>query len=502
MRFVYLSFLFFVTALFFLSCKHSGVISVNHKFEQKQLHADYLILKNILESKHPSLYWYTSKDSMDYYFEYYNNKIQDSMTEQEFTWKVVAPLLNKIHCGHTTVMRSYENIKQSKNKKNPSFPLELKVWNDTMAVVGNLNPKDSIFKRGFIIKSINGVEAKDILSKMLHHLSEDGYAHNVNYIRISSNFPVMHNYVFGLSKEYHILYSDTTGNILSTVLPLYVPGKDTIKHITKQDSVVNTKKIETAKIKKITKYRSLQIDSSGQFATMRLNTFSNGRLRNFFRKSFRTIRKNHIPNLIVDIRTNGGGNVSTSTLFTKYFSDSKFKVADSVFSKSKTVKPYSKYFNGKWLNNLGFAFVAKKKSDGQYHLTRYERKYFKPKVKNHFNGHAYVLINGPTFSASCLFVNAIKGQQHISIVGEESGGGWYGNNGIFIPEVKLPNTHIRVNMPLFRVVQYRHENQNKGKGIWPDIYIPTSYDALKKGYDMKMKVVKEMIFNSNKQLVP
>jgi len=498
MRYFFLPFLFCVS-LFFLSCKHSSVISVNKKYEQKQLHEDYHVLKNILESKHPSLYWYTSKDSMDYYLEFYKNKIHDSMTEQEFTWQVISPLLNKIHCGHTSVMRSKQSIKQNKNKKSPSFPLELKVWNDTMAVVGNLNPKDSIFKRGTIIKSINGIEAKDILSTMLDHLSEDGYAHNVNFIRISSNFPAMHNYVFGLSKEYNILYADTSGNILSAVIPLYVPGKDTTKLTKKPDSVVNTKKIETPKIKKITSYRSLQIDSSGQFAVMRLNTFSNGRLRSFFRKSFRTIRKNHIPNLIVDIRTNGGGNVSTSTLFTKYFSNTKFKVADSVFSKSNTVKPYSKYFKGKWLNNLGFAFVAKKKNDGQYHLSRYERKYFKPKVKNHFNGHAYVLINGPTFSASCLFVNAIKGQRNISIVGEESGGGWYGNNGIFIPEVKLPNTHIRVNMPLFRVVQYRHENQNKGKGILPDIYIPTSYEALKKGYDMKMKVVKEMILYSNKQ---
>jgi hypothetical protein len=54
-------------------------------------------------------------------------------------------------------------------------------------------------------------------------------------------------------------------------------------------------------------------------------------------------------------------------------------------------------------------------------------------------------------------------------------------------------------MPLFRVVQYRHKIQNKGEGIWPDIYIPTNYDALKKGYDMKMKVVKEMSMNSKKQ---
>lgn len=494
MRFFYLLF-FFCIASIILSCNSSGVISTNHKFESKQLHSDYSLLKNILELKHPSLYWYTPKDSMDYYFDYYKNKIQDSMTEQEFTWQVISPLLNKIHCGHTSAMRSKENIRQSKNKKYPSFPLELKVWNDTMAVVGNLNPTDTLFKRGTIIKTINGISSAEILSKMLDHLSEDGYAHNVNYIRISSNFPAMHNYVYGLSKEYSVTYTDSSGKLLSTVIPLYVPEKDT----SKSDTDLIDKKKVTPKIKKITNYRSFRIDSSGQFAIMRLNTFSNGYLRSFFRKSFRTIRKKHIPNLIVDIRTNGGGNVSTSTLFTKYFSDTKFKVADSVFSKSNKVKPYSKYFKGKWLNNLGFIFVAKKKSDRQYHLTRYERKYFKPKVKNHFIGHAYVLINGPTFSASCLFVNAVKGQKNISIVGEESGGGWYGNNGIFIPEIKLPSTHIRVNMPLFRLVQYRHENPHKGKGIWPDVYVPTNYDALKKGYDMKMKVVKEMILNPDEQ---
>lgn len=495
MRIFYLLFFFCIASLL-LSCNPSGNISINHKFESKQLHSDYSLLKNILESKHPSLYWYTSKDSMDYYFDYYKNKIQDSMTEQEFTWQVISPLLNKIHCGHTSALRSKENIRQSKNKKYPSFPLELKVWNDTMAVVGNLNPKDTLFKRGTIIKTINGFSSAEILSKMLDHLPEDGYAHNVNYIRISSNFPAMYNYVYGLSKEYSVTYTDSSGKLLSTIIPLYVSGKDT----TKSDTALIGKKIVTPEIKKITNYRSLNIDSSGQFAIMRLNTFSNGHLRSFFRKSFRTIRKNQIPYLIVDIRSNGGGNVSTSTLFTKYFSDAKFKVADSVFSKSNKVQPYSKYFKGKWLNNLGFVFVAKKKSDGQFHLMRYERKYFKPKVKNHFNGHAYVLINGPTFSASCLFVNTVKGQKDISIVGEESGGGWYGNNGIFIPEVKLPSTHIRVRVPLFRVVQYQHENQHKGKGIWPDFYIPTNYDALKKGYDMKLKVVKEMILNPEKQL--
>lgn len=481
--------LILICSLFVISCGHSRHASSNGAFGKKQLCEDYDLMQQVLVAKHPSLYWYTAKDSMDFYFRFYKSLIQDSMTEEAFNWQVLSPLLNKTHCGHTSVTKTKKQIRVSKKIRFPSFPLELKVWNDTMAVVGNLNERDSIFKRGTIVKSINGVEAKTIIATMLDRLSEDGYSHNVNYIRISSNFPRIHQYVYGLSKAYQVNYLDSSGNLLSAVLPLFIPGKDS----SARDTVTKKVTVKTPKVKKINNYRSLQIDSSGRYAVMRLNTFSSGHLRHFFRHSFRTIRKRHVPNLIIDIRTNGGGNVSTSTLFTKYIASAPFKVADTVFTRSNNLKPYTKYFKSKWLNDIGFAMVTRKRADGQYHLARYERKYFKPKKKNHFKGKSYVLINGPTFSASCLFTNAVKGQKNVVVVGEESGGGWYGNNGIFIPEVKLPNTHIRVRMPLFRVVQYRHDEQNKGKGILPDIYIPTSYEALKKGYDMKMKVVKQLI---------
>ena len=62
-----------------------------------------------------------------------------------------------------------------------------------------------------------------------------------------------------------------------------------------------------------------------------------------------------------------------------------------------------------------------------------------------------------------------------------------------IPDITLPNTHLRVRLPLFRLVQYKHVAQNKGLGLMPDVYIPTSYEALIKSYDKKMQVVMEMI---------
>jgi C-terminal processing protease CtpA/Prc len=167
-------------------------------------------------------------------------------------------------------------------------------------------------------------------------------------------------------------------------------------------------------------------------------------------------------------------------------------VADSAFCVSRTLHPYTRYIKGKFINNLAFLFLTHKKDDGNYHFGIWERRTYRPKHNNHFGGDLYVLINGQTFSASTLFSHAVKGQTGITLVGEEAGGGNYGNNGIMIPDITLPNTHLRVRLPLFRLVQNNHGIKD-GHGVMPDIYIGTSYDALIKGHDKKMEVVMEMI---------
>ncbi|MEO7049393.1 MAG: S41 family peptidase, partial [Ferruginibacter sp.] len=325
------------------------------------------------------------------------------------------------------------------------------------------------------------------IQTMFNYLPQDGYADNVNYIRMSANFPYFHRNIFGLSKEYAVTYLDSSGKEQRTILPLFVSTKDT----TKKEEVEKN----MPKEKRIKEYRSLDIDSSRKFATITLNTFSKGNLRPFFRRSFKKLRKENINNLVIDVRSNGGGRVGLSTLLTKYITRSPFKVADTLFAKAQSLAPYTKYIKGKFLNNIQLAFITHKKADGNYHLRHLENKLYKPKKVNHYNGKVYVLTNGPTFSASALFCNAVKSQKDILLVGEETGGGWYGNDGIMIPDITLPNTHLRVRLPLFRLVQYKHIAV-KGTGIIPDIYIPTNYPALINGVDKKMEVVKEMINKS------
>jgi hypothetical protein len=459
------------------------------KYSRQQLQQDYTILKNILEKKHPSIYWYTAKDSMDQYFKNYYAAIEDSMAELEFNWKILVPLLAKIHCGHTSIGMSKAYNKWVSNKRYPSFPLFLKIWNDTMVVTANLNTKDSILKRGTIITSINGLSANEMLKVFFDYLPKDGYANNINYIRLSANFPFYHRNIFGLSKNYNVQYLDSSNTSKTITIPLYNPPKDTTK---KSKPAIKTKSKKQIKKERLQSIRSMVIDTANNTAIITLNTFSTGKLRKFFRQSFKKIRKQKIKNLVLDLRSNGGGKINLFTLLTKYLSRKAFKVADSTYAVAKSLKPYTKYFSGKILNNAALFFSTRKKKDGLYHFGLWERKLYNPKKNNHFDGDVYVLTNGPTFSASTLLCNIVKGQKGITLVGEETGGGWHGNNGIIIPNIILPNTHARVRLPLFRLVQYNHVEKN-GTGIIPDVYVEPDYDALKKGEDKKMKIVKELI---------
>ncbi len=472
----------------FLSCSVSKNYNPNKKYSKETLREDYTFLRNVLEKKHPSLYWYTPKDSMDYYFNEGYDAIADSMTELQFGWKIIAPLTATIHCGHTSFSMSKGWNKFIKNKKIPSFSLYLKIWGDTMVVVNNLNSNDSLIKRGMIITSINGIKSGDMIDRMFDYMVEDGYSDKVNYIRLSASFPYFHRNIFGLYKTYNVGYIDSTGKEKNIVLPYYAPPSDSLGKQKKTVPGIKEKKI--TKREKLENIRSLTIDTSA--AVMTINTFSKARLHHFFKKSFRQIRMKKIDNLIVDIRANGGGDINNYVLLTKFLRNSPFKVADTAYAVSKTFRPYTKYISSGFFDNLGLLFVTRKQKDGNYHFRYWERHTFKLKRKNHFEGKIYVLTNGLTFSASSLFCNAMKGQDNVTLVGEETGGGWYGNSGIMIPDITLPRTRLRVRLPFFRLVQYNHIPV-KGTGVIPDIYIGSNLKDVINREDSKLEKVRKMI---------
>jgi C-terminal processing protease CtpA/Prc len=465
----------------------------NRAYSAEQLKQDFELTEKVLEKTHPSLYWHITPDSLAKVIQSCKQRIQDSMTADQFQWQVMAPFLHEIRCGHTTVGRSRKATRWLKKYPAPYLPLQVKNWKDTLVVVAAERRSDSLFRRGLQLIAIDGISAPEIIHRMHQVLSLDGYASTVNEARISSNFAGLHRQLFGIREKYGITYLDSNGLVKTDSIKLYRPGKkDSGSVASKKQSATKSVKPKK-KTPKLERYRSLSIDSSNQWAIMRLNSFQKGHLRHFFKQSFKALHERNIPNLILDLRANGGGYVQLSTKLTRYISRKPCRVADSAYAITRNTRTFRRYFNGWITQDIGLRIMSGAKRGNHFPAYAFERKWHKPYSKLHYNGHVYVLTAGQTFSASTLFANAIKGQQGITIVGEETGGGHYGNSGIIIPTFTLPHTQLRVRYPLYRLVQFNHQENTKGKGIQPDWEIPPQMDAIKKGIDLKMKLVKDRI---------
>lgn len=137
-------------------------------------------------------------------------------------------------------------------------------------------------------------------------------------------------------------------------------------------------------------------------------------------------------------------------------------------------------------------FVTRKRGDGNYHFGYYERHYFRPKKKHHYDGKVYIITGGNSFSATTLFAGALRNQENVIIVGEETGGGAYGNSAWFRPDFTLPETGVRIGLPLFRIVIDKSLPKN-GRGVQPEIKAGPSVEAIKKRIDFKLQKVMDLI---------
>ena len=487
----------------FISCSRktsflaSGDPEFSRKYPPESLQKDFDALRGVLEKFHPSLYWYTPRDSMNMIFDLYRSAIRDSMTQQQFGFSVIAPVTTAIRCGHTSFSFSKKYNREMRGVRLPSFPIFLKVFSDTMLVAGNLNKKDSLLKRGTYITSIDKYRSADLIRTMFRFMPVDGYAENMNYSRLSRAFPYYHRNIFGLKKNYQVGYTDSLGNQGITTVPVFEPQADTAAKKTGGPGAGQPQQKRPGRKERLEGLRSLHLLPHGDgavsgTAVMTLKSFEGkAELNGFFRRSFRMMEEKKVGNLIIDIRANGGGKVNMSSLLASYIRPTKFRVADTAFAIRKGFAGTGNMFGMRMFNALILGLFTKKGPDGNYHFGYWEKHDFKPRKKYFFRGNVYVLISGPSFSAATLFAHTLKGQPNVTLVGEESGGGHYGNNGLIIPNITLPHTGIRVRMPLFRLVQYQHPSKD-GRGVRPDVHVGPSREALMKGEDRAMKKALEL----------
>ncbi len=481
------------------SCTSSGkTYNPQKKYPPAVLQADYTLFRHILETSHTGIYWYTTKDSMDYYFDRVYKSLNDSMTEIQFRDQL-AYVISKIDCGHTTMKGSKAFSHYTDTAFSKAFPFALKFWSDTMVITANLRRNDPILQRGTVVKSINGYDARALTDTLFNYITTDGYSANGKYQSLSTGFSFANLYksVLGLTDSFDIQYIDSLGIERQAYVQPYNFKADTMnkKTLSHGPPAKGSRKKKEKPVFYLSSI-NLQLDTVMKTGFMTVTNFDrSSHLRKFFKNSFKNLQKTHIKNLIIDVRSNGGGDAGLSTLLTRYIIDHKFKLADSLY----TIRPppeYRKYMEKSFLNGMLIGLVTRKGKDGKYHFNYFEKHYYSPKEKYHYDGQVFILIGGNSFSATTLFAGDLKGQKNVTLVGEETGGGYYGNTAWIIPDVTLPNTGLRFRLPRFRMVMNKDRIKN-GRGIIPDVWALPSADAIRNGIDFKAMKVKELIMQQD-----
>ena len=480
------------------SCSATGSIGYTpeRKYSPDQLKQDVQVMEQTLKKNHPSLYWYNSKATIDASFQQTYARLTDSLNEIQFR-TVIAETIFPIRCGHTSVRFSRNYYRYNDGRRQKTFPLIAKVIDDSSLVITtNINRRDSFIRTGTILRSINGMNAKTIIDTLVPLVSIDGNAKNFSYQNISNNFSTYYNMRFGLQNQYTVSFLNDEGVEQQRIINLYDPAKDSSRRTPANTSAANQQQQPLRKQKlsnrqrRLQRIRSFSIDSTGTYATLRISSFSSGLSKHFLKKSFHTIRKNNIQHLILDVRNNGGGLIKSSLYLTRLICNEPFLFTDSIYSVTRKVKTDAK-ITRRGFYNLGLFFLNRKKNDSMYVFRFFHGKQYQP-LRQHFTGKVYVVTGGYSFSATTLFASVVKGKENVTIIGEETGGGYYGNNGVFIPEMILPNSKLRVRLPLYRIVNNRNYPKN-GHGVLPDIEIKANAESIRKNLDPKMSKTIELI---------
>lgn len=453
------------------------------KYSANQLKEDARLFRDVTLAMHPAVGLYKSRQYYNDLFENYIQSINDSLTERDFRLKSKL-VAEELHCGHTEVIYSREYYRAMNKTKHNFSPYVFLPINDKVYVMANLSKKtDSTLKKGTEITKINGIAVDSMLKYCKRFISSDGYNQSAKDHYIQLGFNGFYPSLFGRPDTFTVEYKDGK-NLKNLSYPAFKPKSfPPIPLGVKDDSLFT--RYKRAKIK------HRYVDAEKKTLLVKIEKFSRKRTDKAYRKIFRKLRKNNSENLIIDLRNNGGGSLENSYRLLSYLVDT---------AKTQTLRtaiknyPYKKYTRGNIFfkfTRFAFTIIGKKVS---VHDTDHFVYTIKPRKKNHYSKKIYVLINGGSFSASCLVAAYLKDHNRALFIGEETGGTIEGCNAGITPYYKLPNTHIRVRMPAFRIV-HDVSPQLTGHGILPDYPIQYGIKDILAKKDLVLEKTLQLIEN-------
>jgi hypothetical protein len=464
----------------------------NKKFQAKQLQEDFLILRKAFEEAHPGLYRFTHKKVLDADFDRTFKLLNRAMTEREF-YTVVASILSTIKDGHTRSLPSSDFMDYLSTKAK-MLPLKLRFIGGKGYVVSS--PGDAI-PRGSQALSINGEKMSDLTRRLFTHLISDGDIETGKYWELNEKFSYYYYLFIEQPLSFNVEYFDPAQKLKRKV---------SVPAMAENEAKSDTKGTSTAQADE--RPLRLRFLPESNIALLTIKTFAAGEIQEagqdypkFLEGSFREIKERRIQELIIDLRGNDGGRDGFGSLLFSYLTDKAFRYYDYLETSTDKISflqytnanpSFNKMFDG-YATPVGSGrFRAKKSNHSNLRLQQPEQ--------NHFDGKVWFLVNGQCFSTTAEFCSIAHYHRRCTFVGEEIGGNYYGNTSGTFLILTLPNTKIRVLVPLVKYVLAVSNYSYPRRGVMPDYPVLPTIQEVVNGVDAELLYTLKLIKRGGRRI--
>jgi C-terminal processing protease CtpA/Prc len=407
---------------------------------------DFIIFRQALEKEHAGLYRFKDKSTITRLLDSSYGALNRSMTPISF-YLMLTRIISALEDGHTGCSLPDEYTRDYAQKE-PIFPFKL--WFIGKKAYIECSNNDVIPAESEIT-AINGMPVSEVQAALFRHLPSDGKIQTKKIWNMNGGaFFFLYNFIYGEKQVHTIEYKTKAGKT----------GR----------AIANAEFIEELASKcvrpreRISPYLKLEFKENN-IAVLTVKTFDDNRLsaakenfNDFLDASFSEIRKKSVDQLIIDLRGNGGGADQYGALLYSYLTDKPFRYFASIQTVTRKLNE---------TDNSGLAIQ-------------------KPQEES-YKGKVVFLINGLCFSTASDFCAIAKSNRRGIFVGEETGGGYYGNTSGGSFRATLPNSHIRIAIPTARYENAVRKTPHMNRGVIPDHIVLPSISDIRQDKDVQFE---------------
>ena len=469
----------FITALSF-----AQKATKENRIAPEKLRQDFQILRTSLEEGYPGMSRYNSKIFTDSLFDSSEKQLQKEMSEREY-FLFLSKIVMQLHDGHMDVYPTEKTLEKLANREC-TIPFQAFISGQKMYVQKNYSNFSDKELLGAEIISINGQPVSSIIAEVLKICTSDGNNETNKFKRLESS---------GLLTQYLFYLQGYT----ETYKIEYVPFNDTM---TKSSTLKGITFENLLKIRK-SKYPGVkQLPAEFKLLTsatayLKIASFNEADYENskmdfpaLLKSSFETINSKGMKNLILDLRGNGGGTDEYGKILFSYFINHEFMYYTSLIIN----KPEFNFMKYTDQPEMKIPEDAIRINDvGTYDVIDHPNVGMQKNSTPNYSGKLFILIDGNCFSTTSECLSMLHSYTSAVFIGEESGGGYYGNCSGSVPQLILSNSLLQIGIPLMKYSMAVKEYKYKDRGVIPDYKIsPTIKDKIL-SHDPELEFAKKLI---------